>query len=54
MFAITIANVFIRDYSLQYTNFLSLSDKESVIGSPVITAHTLRKKWEIINSYKTP
>ena len=28
----------------QYTNFLSLSDKKSVIVSPVITFHTLTKK----------
>ena len=32
---------------LQYTNFLSLTDKESVIASPVIAVHTLRKKGEI-------
>ena len=32
---------------LQYTNFLNLRDKELVIASPVITAHTLRKKREI-------
>ena len=32
---------------LQYTNFLRLSDKESVIVSPAITVHTLRKKGEI-------
>ena len=31
----------------QYTNFLSLSNKELVIVSPVITFHTLRKKEEI-------
>ena len=31
---------------LQYTNFLNLRDKELVIASPVITAHTLRKKRE--------
>ena len=24
-----------------------MSDKESVIASPAITVHTLRKKWEI-------
>ena len=28
-------------------NFLSLSDKELVIVSPVISVHTLRKKGEI-------
>ena len=32
---------------LQYTNYLSLSDEESAIVSPVITAHTLMKKVEI-------
>ena len=32
---------------LQYNSFLSLTDKESVIASPVITVHTLRKKGEI-------
>ena len=46
-FAIPIASIFIKDYYLQYINFLSLSDKESVIVSPVITAHTLRKKEKI-------
>ena len=46
-FAIPIASIFIRNYYLQYTNFLSLSDKETVIVSPVITFHTLRKKGEI-------
>ena len=45
-FVIPIASIFIRDYYLQYTNFMSLSDKESVIVSPVITAHTLRKNGE--------
>ena len=46
-FAISTANIFIRDYYLQYNNFLSLSDKESVIVSSVITVHALRKKGEI-------
>ena len=32
---------------MQYTNFLSLSDNESVILSPVIIVHTLSKKREI-------
>ena len=31
---------------LQYINFLSLSDEESVIASPVTTVHTLRWKGE--------
>ena len=49
-FAILIASIFIRDYVLQYTNFLSLSDKASMIVSPVspvIPVDTLRKKGEI-------
>ena len=48
-FAISIASIFIRDYYPQYTNFLSWSDKESVIVSPFVTAHTLRRNEE----YKT-
>ena len=39
-----------RHYYLQYTNFLSLSNKESVIVNPDTTAHTFAKK-ELI---KTP
>ena len=46
-FAIPVASIFIRDCYLQYTNFISLNDKESVIVSPVITVHTLRKKGEM-------
>ena len=46
-FAIRIANISTRDYYLQYTNFRSLRDKESVIVSPTINVHTLRKKGEI-------
>ena len=42
--AISVASIFIRDYYLQYTNFLSLIDKESVTVSSVFTVHTLRKK----------
>ena len=38
---------FIKDYYLQYTNFLSPNDKEQVIVSPVITVYTLRKKGQI-------
>ena len=34
------ASIFIRDYYLQYTDFLSLSNKESVIVSPIITVYT--------------
>ena len=32
---------------LQYCNFLSLSDNESVTVSPVIIVHTLRKNVEL-------
>ena len=32
---------------LQYTNFLSLSNEESVIVSRAIALHTFRKKGEI-------
>ena len=32
---------------LQYTNFLSLSNEESVIVSPAIAVHTFKKKGEI-------
>ena len=49
-FAIPIANIFIRDYYLQYTNFLSLRYKESVIVNPDTNVHTLGKEEEI----KTP
>ena len=45
-FDIMIINIFIRDY-LQYINFLSLSDKESVIVSSVFPVHTSWKKGEI-------
>ena len=43
-FTIPIPSIFVRDYYQQYTNFLTLSNKESVIVNPAITAHTLRKK----------
>ena len=46
-FTIPTASILIRDCYLQYTNFLSLSDKGSMIVSPVTTAHTLRRKGEI-------
>ena len=46
-FPIPMASIFIRDYYLQYTNFLSLSNKESVIVSPIITVHALRNRGEI-------
>ena len=41
------ASIFIRDYYLQYTNFLSMSNKVSVIVSSIISVHTLTKKKEI-------
>ena len=44
MFAIAISNIYIRGYYLQYTNFLSLNNRELVVVNPVITVHTLRKK----------
>ena len=46
-FVILIASIFIGGYYMQYTNFLRLSNKESVIVSPLITVHTLRKNVEI-------
>ena len=46
-FTIPTASIFIRDYYLQYTDFLSLSDKGSMIVSPVTTVHTLRRKGEV-------
>ena len=46
-FIIPIASAFIRDYYLQYTNFLNLSNKESVVVSPVVTVHTLGKNGDI-------
>ena len=46
-FFIPIVSIFIRDDYLQYTNFLRLNDKESVIVSPVITVCNLKKKGEI-------
>ena len=49
-FAIPIANIFIRDYYLQYTNFLSLRYKQSVTVNPDTTVHTLGKKEEIKTS----
>ena len=41
------ASIFIRGYYLQYTNFLSMSNKVSVIVSSIISVHTLTKKKEI-------
>ena len=39
------AYIFIRS-CMQYTNFLSLGDRESVVVSPAITVYTLIKKGE--------
>ena len=44
---ILIANNFVRGYYLQYTNFLSLIVKESVIASVVIPVHVLEKQGGI-------
>ena len=38
---------FIRHCYLQYTNFVSLSDKKSVIVSPVFAVHISRQKREV-------
>ena len=46
-FAILITSIFIRDYYMQYTNFLSQSDKKSVIVNPAFLDHASRKKGEI-------
>ena len=44
---ILITNIFARGYYLQYTNFLSLIVKESVIASAVIPVHVLGKQGGI-------
>ena len=46
-FTIPIACILLRGYYLQYTNFMSLYDSESVVVSPAITVHTLSNKGEI-------
>ena len=46
-FSILITSIFIRDFYLKYTNFLSLANKESLIVSRVTPVCTLRKKREI-------
>ena len=46
-FAILIISIFLREYYLQYTNFLRLSDNKSVIVSAGIPAHTSVKQEEI-------
>ena len=43
MLSIQIASIFIREYYLQYTNFLSLSDKESMTVIPVYTLRNIRE-----------
>ena len=41
----------LNGFSFQFhTNFLSLSNRESVIVSPVITVHTLGEEWRDQNS----
>ena len=45
--AIQIASIIFRGYCLQYTNFLSLSDKESVIVSTMISVRNPGKHGEI-------
>ena len=40
------ASIFIRAYYLQYTDFLSLRDKELVIVSAVIPVHSLGRQGE--------
>ena len=46
-FVIPILNVLLREYYLQYTNFLNLSNKELEVGSAVIPVHTSDKQEEI-------
>ena len=46
-FVILILSIFLRDYYLQYTNFLRLSDKESITVTTVISVHTSEKQEEI-------
>ena len=46
-FAILITSILLRGCYLQYTNFLSLTDKELVIVRGVIPVHASEKQWEI-------
>ena len=46
-FVILILSIFLREYYLQYTNFLRLSDKESITITTVISVHTSEKQEEI-------
>ena len=48
-----IATIFIRDYYLQYTNFMSLINKDLVIMSPVISVYAFRDK-NSISPHMTP
>ena len=55
-FVILILSIFFREYYLQYTNFLSPSDKKSAIVSTTISVHTSEKQEEIktVSRHKTP
>ena len=46
-FTILITSIFLRGCYLQYTNFLSLSDKESVMVSAIIPVHVSGKQGEV-------
>ena len=46
-FSILVARIFIRGYSLKYTNFLSLKDAWSVIVSAVIPVYASGKQGNI-------
>ena len=46
-FASLITSNFLRDCFLQYTKFLTLSDKESAIVSALIPVHASEKQGEI-------
>ena len=47
MVSILIVNIFIRHKNLQYTNCLSLSDKELGIVNPVVSVYTLREMTKV-------
>ena len=47
MVSILIVNIFIRHKYLQYTNCLSLSDKELGIVNPVVSVYTLREMTKV-------
>ena len=46
-FTIQITNIFLKDCYLQCSNFLGLSDEESVIVCAVISVHALGKQGDI-------